>query len=92
MRLLNVNLSERTLGSGKILFHHVKDLGLLDTLHAKYGYDFIGPYNRRREITDRRDKNLDGREGDILPEQRVKQAIRNAVYFSVVGRCRLMSL
>jgi hypothetical protein len=65
MRLLNVNLAERTLGPGKILFHHVKDLGLLDALHAKYGYDFIGPYNRRREITDRRDKNLDGREGNI---------------------------
>ena len=76
MRLLDINLAERALGPGKILFHHVKDLGLLDALHAKYGYYFIGPRNRRREISDRRDKNLDGREGDILPEQSVKKAIR----------------
>ena len=36
MRLLDVNLAERTLGPGKILFHHVKYLGLLDALHAEY--------------------------------------------------------
>ena len=76
MRLLDVNLAERPLGPGKILFHHVKDLGFLDALGAKYLYYFIGPHDRGCEISDRRDENLDGREGDILPEQRVKQAIR----------------